>query len=181
MQRHCASLEGGVEGFVSRRSRKMRANLRRARRKTQAAGVTFEEADLTRGSKEIYDRIIEIEMQSWKGLSGVGIDSGHMHDFYDEMVARLHAADALRVLFAREGGRDAAYILGGVLGDTFRGLQFSYIQELEELSLGNICQLEMVDRLVTEGVLNYDLGSDIEYKARWGESGLKTTTLVVFK
>ena len=180
MKRHCASLEGGVDGFVSRRSRKFRANLRRAQRRADGVGLTFENADGARPA-EVYERMLRIEVESWKGLNGVGIDTGRMRSFYARMVQRLSAAGAMRVTFAQVEGQDAAYILGGVFGETFRGLQFSYLERHRDLSLGNLLQLAMIERLFEQGISNYDLGSDIDYKKKWGESGLKTQTMVIFR
>ncbi len=181
-QRHCASLEGGLEGFLSRRSRKFRANLRRDQRTAAQAGVVFEQADGPElDPAALYERILRVERQSWKGMRGVGIDQGQMRDFYAQMVRQLLPIGALRVLFARLGDQDVSYILGGVLGDTFRGLQFSYVHQHRDLALGNLSQVAMIERLAGEGVVYYDLGSDIEYKARWGEGGMRTVTLVVYR
>ena len=49
-----------------------------------------------------------------------------MFDFYQRALPRLAARGALRLSFARDGERDVGYVLGGVLGDTYRGLQLSY-------------------------------------------------------
>ena len=40
--RHVASLDGGLDGFLGRRSREFRKSLRKAARGARAAGVTFE-------------------------------------------------------------------------------------------------------------------------------------------
>src|SRR6185369_10322249 len=39
--RHVASLEGGIDGFLSRRSRELRKSLRKAARAAADAGITF--------------------------------------------------------------------------------------------------------------------------------------------
>jgi CelD/BcsL family acetyltransferase involved in cellulose biosynthesis len=85
---------------------------------------------------------------------------------------------AARLLFARREGTDLAYILGGVLGYTYRGLQFSFSQDHKRLSLGNLCQYHQIARLCEEGIDLYDLGVDVEYKRRWGETRRDTVTLV---
>ncbi len=76
-------------------------------------------------------------------------------------------------------GEDVAYIFGGVFGDTYRGLQFSFDARFSSLSLGNLCQLEEVRRLVEAGVRRYDLGSEVRYKRNWGEEVVETTSLIV--
>ena len=181
-RRQIASLEGGLDGFLSRRTAKLRENLRRESRMVRAAGITFEAGDpSTHSAGELYDRIQEVEVRSWKGMRQVGIQSGGMYDFYERMVQRLHTAGGLRLLFARHEGRDVAYILGGISRACYRGLQFSYDAAYRRFGLGNVIQLEMVARIADEGVLEYDLGVDLEYKQRWSDRSFDTVTLVAMR
>ena len=71
-----------------------------------------------------------------------------------------------------------AYILGAVLGDTYRGLQASFDQDYEPYSLGSLAHYHQIAELCASGVAAYDLGTDVEYKRRWGEDGLETVALV---
>lgn len=181
--RYVASLDGGLDGYLGRRSSKFRANLRRSQRMAQAAGITYE---VVAGATEhdfptLYDRILAVEERSWKGQSGTGILDGGMNTFYRIMLPRLARRGALRVLFAREGERDVAFVFGGLFEETYRGLQLSFDQALDRLSLGNLVQLEMIRALADEGVLAYDLGSELDYKSRWAESCLETVTLWVWR
>ena len=83
------------------------------------------------------------------------------------------------MVFARLDGEDVAMGFGGILGDTFRGLQMSYDDRFRQLSLGNLIQWSLIEHLVTEGLRLYDLGTDIGYKRRWAEPGMETVALVV--
>jgi CelD/BcsL family acetyltransferase involved in cellulose biosynthesis len=96
------------------------------------------------------------------------------------MLPRLAARGALRLMFARHEGRDVAYILGAVAGDTYRGLQFSFDDAYRDDSLGNLAQYHQIAALCDEGVTRYDLGSGFPYKRRWAESGMVTMTLWAF-
>lgn len=178
-RRYAASLEGGLDGFLSRRSRKLRANLRRSQRMADAEGVEFEEMPHRADPHALYGRILATEALSWKSAEGAGISVGEMRRFYDLMIPRMLARGALRGLFARKDGQDVGYLLGGVFHDTFRGLQFSYDARLAHLSLGSLMQVEMVSRLEGHGLAWYDLGSEVEYKKQWGEAGLETLMFVV--
>ena len=44
--------------------------------------------------------------------------------------------------------------------------------------LGNLAQLQQITALADEGVALYDLGSEVDYKRRWGEDCLETLTIV---
>jgi len=179
--RHVASLAGGVDGFLSRRSRNFRKALRHARRGADAAGITFESVRATEeaGAARLYRRILAVEDRSWKAREGVGITTGPMHDFYQAMVRRLAARGRQRTLFARAEGRDVAYVLGAVFAGEYRGLQFSYDDALERHSLGSLCQYHQIVELCAEGVERYDLGTDMDYKRRWAEDRLETELLVL--
>jgi len=174
--RRAASLEGGVDGFLSRRSSSFRRNLRSARRRAKAGGVVFEHVG--ENAEAILDRALALERLSWKGREGVGMEGGSMAGFYREMLPRLDREGALRAVFARREGMDIAFVFGAVAGDTYRGLQMSYDAAERGLSLGTLVQMALIERLVEEGVAVYDMGQDIDYKRRWTDGGLETVTLI---
>lgn len=178
-RRYVADLSEGVEGFLRRRSTGFRKNLRKAERRAAARGLAFEVHDQSSRVEEDFERILAIERRSWKGRSGVGIDRGPMRALYREMHERLRRRGALRLAFARLDGEDAAYVLGGRFLDTYRGLQFSYDERHQALSLGSLCQLHEIRRLVEDGVERYDLGTEVRYKKRWGERVFTTTSLAL--
>jgi CelD/BcsL family acetyltransferase involved in cellulose biosynthesis len=174
-----ASLAGGVDGFLGRRSALFRRGVTRARRRAAARGLVFERVHATADTAAAaYERALAVEALSWKSHGGVGILGSTMVDFYRHMVPRLAARGALRLIVARDGDRDVAYILGGVRGGIYRGLQFSFAQGYDDCALGNLCQLEQIADLAAEGARVYDLGTDAEYKRRWAESVYETVTLI---
>ena len=182
MARIVASLEGGMDGFWSRRSSKFRANARRARRAAATAGVTYE-AFAGEGGKAALDavwkRILRIEAKSRKAAIGGGLSVPEMRVFYERMLPRLAARGALRVVFARRYDEDLAFVFGGVFAGVYRGLQVSFDDRFASESAGVLVHIEMLERLCAEGVTGYDLGNDMEYKRRWGEVGLVTRTWLV--
>jgi len=182
-KRFVASLEGGVDGFLSRRSANFRDSIRKARRRAAREGITIERCDPPESeAASTYSRLLAVERESWKGREGVGLEASAMVDFYRAMVPRLIRRGALRLHFARRDGVDLAYIFGGTFAGTYRGLQFSYREGFENLSLGNLGQLAQIEALSAEPdpVLLYDLGTDVEYKKRWGEIEHETITLIAF-
>jgi CelD/BcsL family acetyltransferase involved in cellulose biosynthesis len=179
-QRYQASLAGGFEGWLARRARHFRRNLRAARSRTRAAGVAFEDARPRdeQQTAAVYARVLEIERDTWKTASGNGVDRGPMRAFYARMLPRLAARGELRALFATRDGVDLGYLYGGAVGGLFRGLQFSFREDARALGLGNTLQAEMLERLCAEGATCYDLGAQSEYKRHWGEEGLVTIGLL---
>ena len=179
-RRFVASLEGGYEAWLGRRSRSFRKKLRSAERRAAGEGLCFEPVELASAAeaRALYPRILAIESRSWKAAAGNGADTGSMRAFYEDMLPRVAARGGLRVLIATRNGEDVGYLHGAVTGSHFRGLQVSYDRRFESLSAGNLLQREAIARLCTEGVTHYDLGTRSDYKRRWAEEGLRTITVL---
>jgi len=181
--RRVASLEGGYDGFLGRRSAAFRSSLRRAQRSAERAGLRYQVVSGARPdeTEALYARILDVERRSWKGVAGQGIDEGGATAFYGMMIRRLAVRGALRAVFLVEGEREVAYVFGGLFGDTYRGLQVSYDRDRARLAPGNLVQARMIRALAEEGVTRYDLGTVMDYKDRWAEDGLSTATLYVMR
>jgi CelD/BcsL family acetyltransferase involved in cellulose biosynthesis len=184
--RHVASLDGGIDGFLSRRSRELRKTIRKSLRAAESAGLVFESVRATKAeSTALYDRIQAIEVDSWKSREGVGIHTGPMRAFYAAMLPRLCELGQQRTIFARipegNGMRDVGYILGAVMGDEYRGLQFSYNDDFAQLGIGGLLQYQQVLELCADGVARYDLGTEMDYKRRWAEEIMETEMLVLVR
>ncbi len=180
-RRSVADLSRGLDGFWADRARVFRKNLRRARRLADEAGIVWEwHATVTGDARErLYARILDVDRRSWKGLAHEGLSDSGMITFYELMSRRLAEAGRMRVVFARLDDEDVAMGFGATFGDSFRGLQMSYDDRFRSLSLGNLVQVELITRLCAEGITSYDLGTEMDYKRRWSEPGLETTTLVI--
>jgi CelD/BcsL family acetyltransferase involved in cellulose biosynthesis len=179
-QRFVASLGGGLDGWLSRRTRSFRKSLRAALRRADDEPLVFEHVGVPSApaARDLYPRILAIEAETWKAAEGNGADQGGMRLFYEGMLPRVAARGGLRVLIATRNGKDVGYLHGAVTGDHFRGLQVSYDRNYAELSLGNLLQYEMLRQLCTDGIRSYDLGTRSDYKRRWAEDGLRTLTVL---
>jgi len=180
--RHVASLDGGLDGFLARRSRELRKSIRKSLRAAQEAGITFESARVPSAEADaLYVRIQDVEARSWKAREGVGISTGPMRAFYAAMLPRLCELGQQRTVFARHRDRDVGYILGAVFAGEYRGLQFSYDDDLAALGLGGLLQHHQIAELCADGVARYDLGTEMDYKRRWAEDVMETEMLVIVR
>ena len=170
----------GIDEFLARRSKHFRRSLQRSLRDAAQAAIVVEDASHS-SAADLIQRIMAVEARGWKGQQGVGITEGAMHDFYKLMLPRLSQRGAVRVLFARQGERDVAYIFGGLRLEGYRGLQFSFDEEYRAYGLGNLLQYEQITRLCSEGVKTYDLGMHMEYKLRWADRQRETLTLLLLR
>lgn len=174
-----ASLSGGLDGFLSRRTRKFRASARRALRASERAGLQFRRVDRLAPERvgAFYEQVLAVEARSWKGLRGEGADTPPMREFYRRMLERIGPPGRLRAIMAERDGRPVGYIHGGCTAGRFRGLQFSFDECCRPLSLGNALQLNMLEWLCHDGFAAYDMGMCVPYKKNWTELEQSTMTL----
>lgn len=166
-----ASLEGGLDGFLSRRSPVFRKRLRQAARRAEGRGLRFERV-IARSKAEsdaTFQRMLAVERTSWKGIDHCGMSEVGSSRFYRALARRLAASGAGRVIFARVDERDIGFIFGGLAGQAYRGQQFSYAEDWSESSLGNLLQQEQLRWLEEEDILRYDMGPEMDYKRHWTE------------
>lgn len=132
-------------------------------------------------SMDLFSIMMDIEARSWKGLSGAGVNTGDMRTFYKRMMQLLTPDVGFRMMIVEQDGRPMGYILGGVFGKVYRGFQFSFDQTLSSISLGNLLQMKMIEYLSKECFLQYDLGTEIDYKKSWAECTMITHALIIRK
>ena len=180
-----ASLAGGVDGFLARRSAKLRRNLRQAQRRGAELGVRFERHRPACAAEvdALYARIQAVEASSWKGLAEEGMNVPGPREFYHRMLCRLAASQAARLIFARHGERDVGFIFGGVVvsaafGSVYRGQQFSFVDDWRPHSLGNLLAIAKIGWLCEEGVQRYDMGPIMDYKVHWTEQQVRVHALL---
>lgn len=170
-----ASLEGGFDGWMGRRSANHRAKLRKASRRAASIGVTFERHQPVNPveSANVYARMLDVERQSWKGIGHCGMAESPSREFYAALLARQALDRSAYVIFARFEDRDIGFIYGGTNGSVYRGQQFSYTNEVAVLSIGNLLQMEKVRWLCELGYQRYDMGPitgpRMGYKEHWTE------------
>ena len=181
-ERAVASLCGGWEGYLSRRSANFRRSLKKALNRSERAGWSMEWHE---GSgidhHTLYRRVLAIESKSWKGQIGSGLSTGSMSEFYRLALPRLAHRGALRLGFLTSEGQDLGFILGAVVGERYRGLQFSFDDRFRDGSPGDVMQGLQIRRLVEQEVLEYDLGTEAPYKIRWAENLEGTETFVALR
>ncbi|HJA79162.1 GNAT family N-acetyltransferase [uncultured Desulfovibrio sp.] len=177
-----ASLRGGLDGFLSRRSANHRQKLAKAARRARQADIVFER-HVPRDAGEadaLYARMLAVESASWKGLGACGMTEMPARRLYAVLLRNLAQHGMARIILARHEERDIGFIFGGTTGTVYRGQQFSYHNAWKRWSIGNLLQVEQVRWLCEEGVTRYDMGpldsEAMRYKAHWTERRLPIQT-----
>ena len=176
-----ASLDGGLDGFLSRRSRSFRRNLRQATRRATDRGVTFERSNpqSAQEASKTYRRMIAVELASWKGIGRCGMAEGGSRQFYQAMLRRLARRGGGRVIFARHADQDIGFIFGGMTESVYRGQQFSFVDTWRSYSIGNLLQIEQIRWLEEEQIPRYDMGPLMDYKHHWTEIEIPIESLLL--
>ena len=167
-----ASLDGGLDGWLSRRSGGFRKSLRKTGARAAAAGVVFERViPRTLADAQIsYTRMLDVEARSWKGDVGSGLFS--MDAFYDTLMAKTALAGQARILFARWEGEDVGFCYGKLIDGHYRGHQTSYSEDVGALGVGTLMHYETARWLTETGAHTQHFGPvqpGLEYKHRLGE------------
>ena len=176
----CAAwLDGGVDGFLSRRSANFRRNIRRQEKKAAAASVAFATMRLSdrHDVDAVYERMQAVETLSWKGLTFQGMNSPVPRALYHALLSRLAAPGDARVILATHDGTDIGFIFGGVCdtpdGRIYRGQQCSYDVRFNTLGIGNLLHMRQIEEFCAEGGARYDMGPksrrSMRYKDHWTE------------
>lgn len=193
--RRVADLSEGYEAWLDNRSARFRRNLRQAERRATERGLEI--IDASSGADDpagdaVFNRLLTIEHQSWKGGEGSGMTGDEMSAMYRFMVDRLRQQNRLQVFVARLPGEhggcapgttaDVGYILGGIRNRRYRGLQISYRSDYDDLSIGNLLQLHQIRHLCHHDLAHtYDMGMDFGYKQRWADRAESSITAVIHR
>ncbi len=169
-------LSHGIDPWWKAKSEKFRRNIRRTRREAEGQ-IQIEICD-DLYAPLLIERLLAIETRSWKGLEGSGIVEPSSTEGYRRIVDRL-TPGRVRAAVAVCDGIDVGYILGGIRDSTYRGLQLSYVEQYAHLSIGHLLQDHEITRIAAQGLTKYDLGMEMEYKARWTSTTESTATVVV--
>lgn len=167
-----ASLEGGFDGWLSRRSGNFRHKLKRSKRKARERGLYLERHAPTTESaaNALYQRMLDVEHRSWKGPLEEGLLA--LKSFYGELLNGYAQRGAARVLVARWEDQDAGFCFGGLSHGIYRGQQTSYAEAWRDASLGLIMHAETARWLCDEGAALQHFGPvqrGMSYKASFCE------------
>jgi len=175
--RMVADLSGGFDDWLGRRSAKFRRSLRAAGHRAERAGVAIE--SLTSDEVEqALTRVLAIDGQSWKAQAGSGLVGTDLGWFTQLMARRFAKRGTLRAHFAVLDGRDVGYVIGGSIGNRYRGFQQSFVDDQRQLSIGKVLQLHNLETCAAAGIESYDMGMHMAYKESYADRVESTISLI---
>jgi hypothetical protein len=144
------TLENGFEEYWQRRSRKLKNNVARWRKKAEGQGAAIKLTQISSVGqmREAVARYGELESRGWKGREGTALhEENPQGQFYSGIMERFGAEGNADVFELRVGGRLASSRL--LIGnEEFRvALKTTYDEELPELAPGRLLLYEMLQKL----------------------------------
>ncbi len=179
--RNIASLDGGLDGWMGRRTGKFRTGLRRSDKLAAEYGVTFRRRIIATAAQaeQIFQTIEQVEQRSHKLVGGNSILNEPMRSFVSGVLHLSATRYTVRFIEAWADDQVVGYIFGTVFQEMYRGLQMSFDDAYRTLALGNLLQLNMIQWLADDHVRLYDMGAELPYKERWAELKQETRTLLL--
>ena len=177
-------LEGAWEQFIAGRSRKLRSNINRLRRKLETSGkITVRRVSHWPALEAGFDTHCEIEERSWKAEKGLHIPADRSCYYFYRALARSFGGEGkfeLRVLEC--GGKPLASTFGLVRDHVFQSLKIAHDSEYDNLSPGTVLESYELEALFGQDIARYEfMGSFLANKLRWTSTVRRTTNLHIYQ
>ena len=178
------SLPGTYAALWQGLDAKFKANVRRRRKKLEAAGtVTLERVA---GGPDLDAKLAEgyaLEQSGWKGGQGTAIaQDAATQAFYSDLAHTTAARGTLALYFLRLDGRAVAFHYGLSQGTHYYLLKPAYDETYKECSPGHLLMDEVLKDCIVRGLQEFDfLGPDMLWKRDWAGAARRHTWLFVFR
>ena len=177
-------LEGTWDRFMAGRSRKLRSNINRLRRKLAISGeLSIRRVNSWPALDAALDAHCRIEERSWKAEKHLHISADKSHYFFYKSLARCFGGDGrLELRLLECGGRPLASTFGLVQDEVFQSLKIAHDAEHDKLSPGTVLESYELEDLFKENIARYEfMGSFLANKLRWTPTVYQTTNLHIYQ
>ena len=175
------SLPGTWAELEARLPAGLRTGLRRARRRLDKIGASFEEAGADTMA-EFMEALFRLHTARWKSRDEPGmLPEGALREFHCESAAGLQCRGMLRLYGLRAAGRLIAVLYGFAARGRFYAYLSGFDPALERFSPGAALLAMAVERAIAEGLREFDLLRKREsYKYLWGAKEQANRRLLVW-
>lgn len=185
MRSPVADTDIGWDAYWAGRSRNLRHNTDRCRRRARELGaLTFEmHREFPEGTlAPLLAEGFAVEGSGWKTAQGTAIlTSPRTRRYYTELATWAAAEGWLRLGFLRIDGRPIAFCLGVEAHGTYDALKMGYDASVARLSPGMLLLEALIHRAFDEGLARFDFaGHDEQYKLAWATGIERQVSLAVF-
>lgn len=159
--------------FLKGVAKDLRSRLKTSARKLSDLGVIrYHEYRDESQAHALLDAVLAVERQSWKHATGSAITNiPRQENFYRTLFPRALSAGILYAMVVSVDDQPVAYNFGLCRAGVFSSLKISQIESLTKLSPSHLLNLELINRLRSNGVRSYDcMGKPEAHKARWSNA-----------
>jgi len=170
-------LDGQFNEYLGNRSRKLRQNLRRARRQLEQHGIVSVEAiSNVRQVATGLDRYLALESRSWKATSNTGVGKAIADRAFYYALARHYAESGdFQLRFLMVDGVDVAATFGIRFEDVFYSLMIVHDKEYDRASPGTFLESIELEACFSQNLREFDLlGGFVTNKLRWTATSRQT-------
>lgn len=160
-------IAGGWDAYLETRSKQVRREWRRKRRRLEEGGslrheVTIDAKDAGRAISDVF----EIERHSWKEDAGTSFTAeAALERFYLDLALRCAGRGWLRLHLLYLDGQPVAHVFAALYRGEMLAIKTSYDQRFKELSPGSNLMLTLVEQACIQGAKAVDfLGEESRWK-----------------
>ena len=173
------------EAHLAQRSRRLRRNLRAAKRRLSAAGrLELRRCTTPAEIREHLPRYVALEARSWKPAAGIGIARSPDYLAFYEALARSYGGDgAFHLLLLELDGRPIAGTLALDWRGVYYSLQIAHDGSYDACSPGTVLEALELETCFASGAWHeYDfLGGALNNKLRWTSTVRPTLCVHAFR
>ncbi|MGH7575087.1 MAG: GNAT family N-acetyltransferase, partial [Longimicrobiales bacterium] len=174
---------GDWDAFLDSRSRSLRKNLQRGRRRLEREGpVEYRIVDHAPAACQAFDQYLDIEGRSWKANSDAGVRADAVdQSFYRCLTALLGPDRLIEFRFIDVAGQPVAGTFGIRHDQRFYSLKIAHDQRFAAASPGTLLESLEIRDCFDRDVVEYDfLGGFLTNKNRWTDDTRETVQVFAF-
>lgn len=157
---------GGYEAYLAGRSRNLRSQLGRRRRKLEREhGLEFRQTTAPESLERDMDAFFRLHEERWRDRGGSSSGADSVRRLHREFAAAALQRGWLRLWTAWVDGEPGAAWYGWRLGDRYCYSLSGLAKRYEPLALGSVLLAHTIESAAAEGAAVYDL--------MWGDEGYK--------
>jgi CelD/BcsL family acetyltransferase involved in cellulose biosynthesis len=173
--------EGGFDGYLQTRSRNLRSQLGRRRRKLEREHrLTFRMTASAADFDADFDTFAQLHLERWRGRGGSSSGSADVLGLHRAFAAAALGRGWLRLWTAEADGVAAASWYGMRIGNRYCYSLSGFSERFEPLGIGMVLLAHTIERAAAEGASVYDLmWGDESYKRRFETDRREVATWVL--
>jgi len=163
------AVDGDFEEFWGSRSRNLRKQVGKMWRHAERQGPIAVSVSRPSDDPDHWSqRVMEVAARSWKAKEGSSLAQGPDQAFYPEALRQYLPRGMARIYMLSLGGRDIAYYLGFIWGETFFNLKTDYRSDFADYSPGIILLKPLMEHCFADPeVRRVNFLTTLPFNIRW--------------